>query len=201
MRDRKNLEQLIGLGPDYIGFIFYSKSSRFVGEEFNPDITAMVPASIRKVGVFVDADAYYVSSRIVKYGLDFVQLHGTETPDYCRKFYGEGTGVIKSFSIDEDFDFNILEDYADNCSYFLFDTKTPLFGGSGEKFNWGLLEKYQLPKPFFLSGGLGIDDAEKITRIKNLNIHALDINSRFELQPGIKNIDMIKEFITKIKHN
>lgn len=201
MRDRTNLEQLIKLPPDYIGFIFYENSPRFVGEDFSTAIPAIVPDYIRKVGVFVNEGASYVGGKIDKYGLDFIQLHGNETPGYCANFSTRGIGVIKSFSVDDNFNFKIAEDYTDCCEFFLFDTKTPAFGGSGNKFNWKILNRYHLQKPFILSGGIAIEDIDEILSLKNIHIHALDINSRFELNPGIKDIDLIKRFLIKLKHN
>ena len=201
MRDRENIQALLELHPDYIGFIFYERSVRYVGEQFDPAVTALVPKDTGKVGVFVNADPDDIIRKIDQYGLDYVQLHGRESAAYCTKLANEGARVIKAFSVDDTFDFSGLDEYNDSCCYFLFDTRTPSVGGSGRKFNWQILKKYTLAKSFFLSGGIGPDDAEETTGLKHLNIHALDINSRFETRPGHKNIDMVRKFMKEIRIN
>ena len=200
MRDKENIDSLVDLKPDFIGFIFYDKSPRFVGEEFNPSISASVPNHIKKVGVFVNAETAYVIDKVKKYHLDFVQLHGRESAGYCKNLYDKNIGIIKAFGIDETFDFSTLKDYESCCEFYLFDTKVASYGGSGKKFDWKILEKYDFHKPFFLSGGIDIIVAEEILKLNNLNMITLDINSRFETTPGFKNIEMIKTFIEKFNH-
>jgi len=199
MRDRENIQALLELNPDYIGFIFYERSKRYVGEHFDPGITDLVPSNIERVGVFVDADPEHVNQKVHQHGLHYVQLHGKESPGYCKKLAKGGVRIIKAFSVDDEFSFGGMNEYNDSCRYFLFDTQTPLKGGSGEKFNWKVLDAYPHSKSFFLSGGIGPDDHRKIAELSHLNIHALDINSRFEIKPGYKNIDTIKKFIQKIR--
>ncbi len=201
MREKENIQRLIELNPDYIGFIFYEKSQRFVGENFDPSITEMIPDTIQKVGVFVNSPADYVLSKVKKYGLGYVQLHGTEDVKYCSELKNSGVKIIKMFSVDENFDFSVIDVFSKYCEYPLFDTKTPLFGGSGKKFNWNILKKYTCHKPFFLSGGIAPDDIKKILQLTHSALHALDINSKFELYPGKKDINLIQPFIQKIRNS
>ncbi len=199
MKDRENIQALLELNPDYIGFIFFERSKRYVGEHFDPAITDMIPPQTNKTGVFVNADPDDINEKVNKHGLNFVQLHGNESPAYCNKLAEKGIQVIKAFSVDDEFSFSGMEEYLDCCHYFLFDTRTPFIGGSGKKFNWEVLDRYPHSKSFFLSGGIGPDDFEAVTALSHLNIHALDINSRFEIEPGIKNIDIIEKFIHNIR--
>jgi phosphoribosylanthranilate isomerase len=199
MREKDNIQALLELNPDYIGFIFYERSVRYVGEHFDPSIASFVPPGVGKVGIFVNADQEDVIRKVSLYGLDFVQLHGRETAVYCAKLANKGIQIIKAFGIDNAFSYSGMNEYCDYCRYFLFDTRTSSMGGSGEKFNWKVLEEYPFSSSFFLSGGIGPDDTVKIADLSHLNIHALDINSRFESGPGLKNIDVVKKFIEKIR--
>lgn len=189
MKYPDNILEVSKLHPDYLGFIFYEKSSRF----FDADIPK-IPTSINKVGVFVNANVKYIESKIKIHHLDLVQLHGDESPEFCENLQKIGIKIIKVFSIDDDFDFEILSKYENVCHYFLFDTKGKLPGGNGFAFNWQILEKYKSTKPFFLSGGIGIEEIEKIKNL-NLPIFAIDVNSKFELKPGLKNIELLKNII------
>ncbi|MBN2212822.1 MAG: phosphoribosylanthranilate isomerase [Bacteroidales bacterium] len=199
MRDRENIQELLELHPDYIGFIFYEKSVRYIGGQLDPSVTAVIPEDTGKVGVFVNADPDDILGKIDQYGLDYIQLHGRESAVYCTKLANEGVQIIKAFSVDDQFSFSVMDQYMDCCRYFLFDTRTTSVGGSGKKFNWEMLNEYSLSKPFFLSGGIGPDDAEETAGLRHMCIHALDINSRFETMPGYKNIDQVKKFIEKIR--
>ncbi len=201
MRDEDNIRELAGLGPEYIGFIFYEKSKRFVGEEFNPSVTDKVPEYIKKVGVFVNEDPGYVETVAHKFKLDLVQLHGTESAGYCRELAGLGIKIIKAFSLNARADFSATEAYTESCEYFLFDTDTPLFGGSGEKFNWSVLKKYTGNKPFFLSGGIGPGDTAAILSLHHHALAVLDLNSRFEVYPGHKDINLLKPFFNQIRES
>lgn len=199
MRNTENISQLIELCPDYMGFIFYPKSKRFVGDNFDKKITAQIPHQIKKTGVFVNATVQYIKSRIEKYQLDAVQLHGNESPFYCKKILQTGVELIKVFSIDNSFDMQHLQGYEDVCNCFLFDTATLQYGGSGKKFNWQLLKNYSMQKPFFLSGGISVNDAEIIKNIP-YNIYGIDLNSRFENKPALKNISLLSRFFEKIRN-
>jgi phosphoribosylanthranilate isomerase len=193
MKYPDNIRKLSELKPDFIGFIFYDQSKRFIGDGLN--ISKLnVDESIEKVGVFVNASIKYILEKLKKYSLDLVQLHGNESPEFCKELQQQSIKISKAFQVDENFDFSELASYYDVCDYFLFDTKTKLYGGSGKKFNWQVLEKYDNKKPFFLSGGIALDDIAEIKKLKNLNIYAIDINSKFEIEPGLKDIEKIKQF-------
>lgn len=197
MKDAENIRQVNLLKPDYMGFILYPLSKRYVGQEF--ELPSSFPNSVKRVGVFVNEILEDLMSWVNQLELDFVQLHGDEPPEYCMELKQMGINPIKSFAISEDFDFAEIEDYLPWIDFILFDTKTPERGGSGKQFNWQILEAYPYEKPFFLSGGIGPDDAKSILEIKGLPLHAIDINSRFEDSPGNKNIDLLKPFIKEIK--
>ncbi len=187
MKYPENILEVSQLLPDYLGFIFYEKSSRF----FDGKIPK-IPNSIKKVGVFVDATLEDINSKIKKYNLNLIQLHGNETKEFCLNLKKDKIEIIKVFSVDDDFDFEVLKEYENVCDYFLFDTKGKLHGGNGITFNWQILENYKSKKPLFLSGGIGI---EEISKIKNLNlpIFAIDVNSKFEIEPGLKNIKLLEQ--------
>mgnify|MGYP001279991825 CR=1 FL=1 len=191
MRSSDNIASLSRLAPDYMGFIFWEYSKRFVSHA-----TPQLPQSIKKTGVFVDASEEYILETIANHQLQVLQLHGNESPDFCKKQKATGLEIIKAFSVCNDFDFSDLEAYESVCDYFLFDTKADLPGGNGSRFDWSLLQDYTAAKPFFLSGGIGPKDQGAIASIINLNLplHAVDINSKFEDQPAIKNIEKIKQF-------
>ncbi len=193
MKYSDNIRQLVEIKPDFIGFIFYKKSKRFVD---NLDIKSLkIPKSIKIVGVFVNSTIEEVLEKVKLYKLDYVQLHGDESAKFCLKLKHAGIKITKAFQIDEDFNFAILTDYESVCDYFLFDTKTKLYGGSGKKFNWQVLKKYNNKKPFFLSGGIDIPDVDEIRKLKHLNIYSIDVNSKFENSPGLKDIDKIERFM------
>ena len=191
MKYSENILEVSQLLPDYLGFIFYEKSSRFFDGEI-PEISK----SIKKVGVFVNATLEEIKSKIKKYDLDLIQLHGNETPEFCSNLMQESIEIIKVFSVDDDFDFQILEAYENVCDYFLFDTKGKLHGGNGFTFNWQILEKYKSKKPLFLSGGIGIKEIEKIKTL-NLPIFAIDVNSKFEMEPGLKNVQLCRDALRR----
>lgn len=195
MRDSLNIKEISDTGPDYLGFIFYSRSKRYIGKDPDPNLFRQVRKGILKVGVFVDEEEHTVLEIAGRYALDLVQLHGSEPPHYCQRVRSHRIRVIKAFGMEDDFDFNRLEPYMDSCDYFLFDTKSVHHGGTGMKFNWNLIANYQLQVPFFLSGGLGPEDIPAINTFRHPALHAVDINSRFETEPGIKNTEQIREFI------
>ena len=193
MKYPQNIFEVSHLLPDYLGFIFFEKSSRYFDGEI-PEI----PSSIKKVGVFVNASLDDIQSKIAKYNLNLIQLHGDESPEFCEHLKNENLKIIKVFSVDDHFDFSILLGYENVCDYFLFDTKGKLHGGNGYAFNWQILENYKSTKPIFLSGGIGIEEIEKIKSI-DLPIFAIDINSKFETEPGLKNITLLKSFQQNLK--
>ena len=195
MRELENISALSELDPNYIGFIFWSESSRFVDKKTPP-----LDKKIIKTGVFVDATFDYILTKIKDHQLDALQLHGQESCSYCKVIKDYGLKVIKSFSIKNTFDFNTLEDYENSCDYYLFDTKGKLPGGNGFTFDWKILNEYPSEKPFFLSGGIGVDNLNEIKKLvkTKLPIHAIDVNSKFETAPGNKNIELLKKFKKEI---
>lgn len=197
MKYVENLQSIADLQPDYMGFIFYDKSKRnFEG------VIPKLPKGIKKTGVFVNEYMEIVVSLTQEYGLEALQLHGDESVEYVQelKSHLPKVEMIKVFGIKDAFDFSILKPYLEVVDYFLFDTKGKERGGNGVKFDWSVLKNYPFEKPFFLSGGIGLEDANEVRKIKDsgLPIHAVDINSRFETTPGLKNIQQVKRFKTQI---
>lgn len=196
MKYPENIQSVAALMPDYMGFIFYEKSKRnFEG------IIPELPKQVKKTGVFVNEHKEIIASLVEEYRLEAVQLHGDESVAYIQdlKSHLKPTiEIIKVFGIKDDFDFGILKPYEDEVDYFLFDTKGKERGGNGIKFDWLVLKGYSSSKPFFLSGGIGPNDIEEVQKIKEsglpLPIYAVDVNSRFEIQPGEKNIELVKKF-------
>jgi len=199
MRDPENISGVIAALPDFLGFIFYPKSKRFVGFEPSPEVLAVVPDSVNKVGVFVDETPEKVLEICQNWKLDVAQLHGNESPEYCRQIKDSGITLFKAFSVDESFDFVMLKAYIGVCDYFLFDTKGQLPGGTGQKFNWQLLENYRGDVPFFLSGGIGPDDLESVLNFRHTQLFGIDINSGFEISPALKDVEKVRSFINEIR--
>jgi phosphoribosylanthranilate isomerase len=201
MREPENVLDVAELKPDLIGFIFYPDSPRYAAEILDPEISAKFPPYIRKVGVFVDADFEEIIGTVRKYSLDIVQLHGDETPDDCRRLRETGIQVIKAFYIEENKGFKFCTEFITCTNYFLFDTFTSKYGGSGHKFDWKKLDKYDLGHPFFLSGGIGPRDVNNLLEITNSTFYGIDLNSRFEIKPGLKDIETLKKFISDLRLN
>jgi|SRR5665647_1133571 len=199
MRTQSNIEELVKLKPDYIGFIFYPKSKRFIGEKIPDEIQSLIPVYIQKVGVFVDEPFNNLLEKFKSNKLDMIQLHGCELPDYCERLRKLDIPVIKVFSIDAAFNFESVKPYNPFCDFYLFDTATELRGGSGLKFDWKKLDQYKDDKPFFLSGGIQSSDAQNIKDITHRQLHAIDVNSGFEIEPGIKDIPKLKSFIEELR--
>ncbi|MBD1384981.1 phosphoribosylanthranilate isomerase [Mucilaginibacter rigui] len=199
LRDPENIKAVEALAPDYMGFICYDKSPRFISG-MEDDELVNISTGITKVGVFVDEDADSISKLIYKYKFDAIQLHGNESPAFCDMFKHE-VQVIKAFGIDENFDFAKLDAYINHVNYFLFDTKTPVHGGSGQIFDWEILNKYKLNVPFFLSGGLSADNLEEVKKITHPAFYGVDLNSKFELSPGLKDIDKLTQAFNTINSN
>ena len=191
----KNTAEVAALAPDYLGFIFWEPSSRCF-QETMPTINE----SINKIGVFVDTTIDGIIEKVTKFDLWGVQLHGNESEDYCRqlKKATPQLKIIKVFSIKDNFDFDILKAFETLCDFYLFDTKGKLPGGNGYTFDWKVLKNYPSTKPYFLSGGIGLQETNAIKEFLNQPeakyCHAIDINSRFEDEPGLKNIENLKEF-------
>ena len=172
---------------DYVGFIFHPGSPRFVSQSY-PSMKA------KKVGVLVNVPLQELIQTALLEKLDSVQLHGSESPEYCAAMK-EQVQVIKSFGVDADFDFDQLKAYEPYVDYFLFDTKTPKHGGSGKQFDWRLLKQYQGATPFILSGGLRPESLPQIQEVNHPKLTGIDLNSGFETQPGIKNLLLLKQFL------
>lgn len=201
MKYQDNIIEIASLQPDYLGFIFYEKSSRF----FNGNIP-QIPESIKKVGVFVNASIDTIIEKINTYNLKAVQLHGDESPEYCDHLSDAilisaediNIEIIKVFSIKDRFDFSILNDFEDVCDFFLFDTKGKLPGGNGYTFNWNVLKDYPSSKPYFLSGGIGLNEIKNIKEFKKTKAsdycYAIDVNSKFEIEAGLKNSSELEIF-------
>ena len=190
MRDHENIMAVAALNPDLMGFIFYEKSPRVVGQDFV--LPAQFPSSIKKVGVFVNASTEEMLHQVQRLQLDFLQLHGKESVEQVSALVEKGINVIKVFSVDEHFDFNVTRPYESLVSFFLFDTKGQHYGGNAKVFDWRVLAEYNQTTPFFLSGGLTPDNVREITSLKDMNLYALDINSGVERSPGVKDLEKIK---------
>lgn len=200
MCEPSNIREVVDLGVDYIGFIFYEKSPRFIQ---NPPVLQDF-GKAKKVGVFVNASLALIEEKIDEFALDMLQLHGGESVAFCeqlqtklqkRKNEQKNIEIIKVFSVDEYFDFSALEAFIPFTNYFLFDTKGKNLGGNGVRFDWSILKKYPFQVPFFLSGGIDLPHIEAIKALKDLPIYALDINSCFELRAGLKDISKIQKFL------
>lgn len=198
MRETANLRELVQLPLEYVGFIFYDKSKRYVGDVLSDEAVRLVPEDIKKVGVFVNASFKTIAHAVEYYGLDMIQLHGDESAEFCRECGALQRPIIKAFGIEEGFDFSMLEPYKKQVDFFLFDTSSKEYGGTGQTFNWEELRNYDQSVPFFLSGGLSVDNIEEYKGFDDLNIHALDLNSKFELEPGLKNIELLKKALDKV---
>jgi len=194
MREASNIFAVGALQPDYMGFIFYEKSKRFVGNNFS--IPKELPQHVNKVGVFVNEKSDVILTQVSKFKLDYVQLHGNETPEECKGLNENKIGVIKVFSVSEEFDFTSTKPYQPHVDFIMFDTKSESHGGTGKTFDWNLLKKYDQRIPFFLSGGLSVGNIQNVKTLKGMNLHAVDLNSGVETAPGLKDITKIKS----IKH-
>lgn len=199
MRDSENINAISAFDVDYLGFIFYPKSKRNAENLLDKTVFDTIPKRIKKVGVFVNADKTYIEQMAEKFPFDALQLHGDESVAYCTYFKPKFE-IIKVFSVDNHFEFSNLEEYQSVADYFLFDTKTELKGGSGQKFDWNILANVKIGKPFFLSGGISLEDVPKIKKIisENPYLFALDVNSKFEIEPGLKNSSQIEKLIKEL---
>lgn len=205
LKDQQNLTEIESCAPDYIGFIFYEKSKRFVEE--NQRITAS--KNFKRVGVFVNSSIQNICDKVIQYNLDIIQLHGDESPLNVENLRSEilklslhkFIEIWKAISVKEASDMHKAVAYEHIIDKFLFDTKGKFPGGNGERFDWQILDEYTYSPPFLLSGGISNKDVLAINEIKHPKFHGIDINSQFEIKPGLKNLNMVKEFIKSInKH-
>lgn len=199
MSDPDNLEQLCELGPDFVGYIFFPASARYVGEKPDEALFHIPKDRVSRVGVFVNEPILSVRRKLELGWLDVVQLHGHESSDYCKSLVNEGIHVIKAIGPDQLLKEGSLEKYTGVVHYFLFDAAAQGKGGTGRKFDWGLLKEYSLPVPFLLSGGIGPEDGEAVGKVDHLMFRGVDVNSRFEDAPGLKNIEKLERFIAQIR--
>lgn len=199
MRDHRQMQALEDMGVDLMGMIFFPKSPRYVDGE---DVcSGCLPKKIAKVGVFVKADLATVVETVKKYNLSYVQLHGGENVDYARQLIEKtGVKIIKVASVSGVDDVrNIPTEWESVADYMLFDYKCVGYGGSGQQFDWAVLDEYTLNIPFLLSGGVGADDAEAVKNIRHPKFAGVDVNSKFEISPANKDIEKVKTFLSVIR--
>lgn len=199
MTEPANLAAVAALRPDFLGFIFYPHSRRYVGAQLSKLELDQLPAGIRKVGVFVDDTTAQIRARVAEFALDMVQLHGHETPAQCAELRQAGIPVIKAFGVGAEFDFTQLNPYVGQVDYFLFDTQGGQPGGNGTAFDWSLLTRYRLPVPYFLAGGLAPEHAPVLRNLQLPGLFALDLNSRFETAPGLKNTELLGRMLNTLR--
>jgi len=192
LRDSTNIIDISRLNPDILGFIFYTRSPRYAIPDLDIQTIDSLSASIKKAGVFVNEENKNILDICRKYRLDYIQLHGTESSSYCKNLKDEGFGIIKAFSINENFNFSSLSDYIGSVDLILFDTKGDLPGGNSFPFDWELLNNYRLDIPFMLSGGISLENFPGINKIQHPKLTGIDVNSRFEISPGLKDVEKLK---------
>lgn len=196
MRDASNIIQVAAHLPDYMGFIHYPASPRFVGSDFS--LTVPIPDTIKRVGVFVDETLEGILRKKDSLGFDHVQLHGNESAALCATLQDQGLKVIKVFAVDDKMDFRVTKLYVPHADYFLFDTKGKYYGGNAKVFDWEVLNRYDQEVPFFLSGGLSADHVEAVSKLRGMNLHALDLNSGIEASPGLKSIEKLTALLSRL---
>jgi phosphoribosylanthranilate isomerase len=191
MREPGNILEVAALQPDFMGFIFYDQSPRCVSRNFR--LPRELSESVKKVGVFVNDQFERVFDTVDMHELDYAQLHGDETVGFCEKLKQADLGVIKVFSVDDNFDFKYVSPYKAVCDFFLFDTKGKFYGGNASAFDWSLLQRYDQEIPFFLSGGISAANIQQVSQLKDLNLYAIDVNSGVETEPGVKDAGKVRE--------
>lgn len=199
MKYKDNIEQVAALQPDMLGFIFYEPSPRNVDRPELRKLEDAFPESIARVGVFVNEQTETVINTCKDFGFEYAQLHGGESPEYCRQLQGHGLKVIKVFHMHDAFALTSVEPFEGAADLFLFDTKTPAFGGSGQKFNWDLLNGYSYNTPYLLSGGISDDDATSILALNLPGMMGIDANSGLEESPGLKNVSKVESLINQLR--
>jgi phosphoribosylanthranilate isomerase len=199
MKYPDNLLEVAALKPNYLGFIFYPASKRYMVDTLSPEAVAAIDPEIKTVAVFVNETEDKIESIANAYGIKILQLHGEESPELCLRLRKKGFKIIKVFSIGTSFDFRTVVPYKHCSDYFLFDTKSEQYGGTGTSFNWEILREYDNEIPFFLSGGVGLENIEEVMKLKGLNLFALDVNSKVEVEPGRKDIEKLKKLAQSLK--
>ncbi len=194
MREPENIRAVERLGVDWMGFIFYPRSPRYVAAR-----PSYLPSACRRVGVFVNSSVEDILLTVKSFGLDYIQLHGSESPAFCAELKSAAnSGIIKAFSIASADDFRRTAQYESSCDYFLFDTACAGYGGSGRTFDWSLLEAYNGQTPFLLSGGIGPDSVEPLRQLSHPRWAGIDLNSGFETAPALKDPALLQSFINQI---
>jgi phosphoribosylanthranilate isomerase len=205
MRDAGNIAEVLLLEPNFMGFIFYHKSPRYVIGQLNPETLLNFPISTKKVGVFVNQGVESMLDIAEKFHLDYFQLHGSESPEECKELKDRGFGVIKAFSVGETFDFKQLEAYLTFVDFFLFDTMAEGgFGGHGITFNWQTMISYPYATPFLLAGGVDLVNLGNLSILKDLPLLGIDVNSKFEIDKAYKDINKLKKlkkYLNQINNN
>jgi phosphoribosylanthranilate isomerase len=199
MKEAENVSAISALRPDFMGFIFYSKSKRCVNEKELPNALKELQKDISKVAVFVNENSAEVKRICKEYAFHYAQLHGQEAPSYCAELREAGISVIKAFPMDEHFEMKSLDAYVGKVDLFLFDTKTPLVGGSGKHFDWTLLRDYNNPVSYLLSGGISAEDIDQIKALHLPGLIGIDANSKLEVKPGLKDIEKTETLILKTR--
>lgn len=194
MTEAENIRNVDVLGVDMIGFIFYPKSPRYVYQ-----MPRYLPTLAKRVGVFVNETKENILMLADRFGLDYIQLHGEESPEYCRTLHSQGLHIIKAFSIGHAKDLLATAHYQGFCNYYLFDTRTAHYGGSGQQFDWSILQLYTAPTPFLLSGGINPYSTKALQEFHHPRLAGIDINSRFEISPGIKDVERIEKFLRELR--
>jgi phosphoribosylanthranilate isomerase len=197
LREPENIKAVAALAPDYMGFIFYGPSPRFA-DELDIEPLKQIPSTVEKTAVFVNESSENIGKLIEKYNFNAIQLHGGEGPEFCFSFRNR-VKVFKAFGIGRDFDFTCLAAYIGKVDFFLFDAKADIYGGSGKTFDWSILGRYNLNVRFFLSGGISLENLSEIKNISHPQFYGVDLNSRFEIAPGLKNITQLEKAFDIIK--
>lgn len=197
MREPENIHLVANLFPDYLGFIFYEKSKRFVADIL-PKTLQEIPKNIEKVAVFVNEKAEVIEAIAHKYHFKILQLHGNESPSFCKTLQEKGYTIIKAFNIADVEDIAQIATYHNSIDFALLDAKGKEAGGNGVTFDWQLLEKYDYEIPFFLSGGISLENITAIKALNHSKLYAIDVNSKFEISAGLKNVELLQELTQKI---
>ena len=200
MRDGDNIRAVERLDIHWMGFIFYPGSPRYVPDEDKYNIAIQSCKKVR-VGVYVNENKDEILRKVMKYRLDYVQLHGDESADFCRRLQEDGCAVMKAFSVSSVIDFRQTALYEPFVNFFLFDTKGSIWGGTGRRFDWSVLKVYQGRTPFLLSGGIGPEHITELLEFRHPLLAGIDLNSRFELSPGLKDGVMIERFVHQLKRS
>jgi phosphoribosylanthranilate isomerase len=200
MRDEQNIRDVLALGPDFMGFIFYIKSKRYAGTQLSEALLTNWEFPTKKVGVFVNENLTTLFETVKRFNLDYIQLHGDEDVEYCKIVSEAGLRIIKAFAVDETFDFASVFPFENSVDFFLFDTKASGgYGGHGKSFDWSLLNQYKGAVPFFLAGGIDNENILNLKEIVSSGLFALDINSRFEDEPALKNLAKLSNFKNQLE--